>query len=116
MFRRRFGQISLSAGCHMVSFLEVVHGRLMLKSNSIVQRDPEVIAAEADRDLVMVRVATGHYYGVSDVARPTRVSDLVNDLVADYQIDSISCEQQTLSFLEALLDEGLLQVKDAAAG
>jgi hypothetical protein len=97
---------------------------LMLKSNSIVQRDPEVIAAEADRDLVMVSVATGHYYGVSDVAReiweaierPTRVSDLVNDLVANYQIDSISCEQQTLSFLEGLLDEGLLQVKDAPAG
>ena len=97
---------------------------LMLKSNSIVQRDPEVIAAEADRDLVMVSVATGHYYGASDVAReiweaierPTRVSDLVNDLVANYQIDSISCEQQTLSFLEALLDEGLLQVKDAPAG
>jgi hypothetical protein len=97
---------------------------LMLKSNSIVQRDPEVIAAEADRDLVMVSVATGHYYGVSHVAReiwetierPTRVSDLVNNLVANYQIDSISCEQQTLSFLEALLDEGLLQVKDAPAG
>jgi len=96
----------------------------MLTLTSIIQRDSEVIAAEADRDLVMVNVATGHYYGISDVAReiwetierPTRVSDLVNDLVANYQIDSISCEQQTLSFLEALLDEGLLQVKDAPAG
>ena len=58
--------------------------------NAIIQRDPEVIAAEADRDLIMVSVATGHYYGLSNVAReiwdaierPKRVSDLVEDLTA----------------------------------
>jgi hypothetical protein len=96
----------------------------MLTLHSIVQRDPEVIAAEADQDLIMVSVATGNYYGISDVAReiwdaiesPKRISDLVDDLTASYQIDSFSCEAQTLSFLEALLDEGLLQVKDAPAG
>ena len=95
----------------------------MLTMNAIVQRDPEVIAAEADRDLIMVSVATGHYYGLSDVAReiweaierPKRVSDLVEDLIASYQIDSSSCEEQTLSFLDALLEEGLLRVKDEPA-
>ena len=96
----------------------------MLTLNSIIQRDPEVIAAEADQDLVMVSVATGSYYGLSDVAReiwdaigrPKRISDLVDHLTTSYQIDSFLCEEQTLSFLEALLDEGLLQVKDASAG
>lgn len=95
----------------------------MLTLNSIIQRAPDVIAAEADQDLIMVSVATGYYYGVSDVAReiwdaiasPRRVSDLVDDLTANYQIDSSSCEEQTLTFLVALLDEGLLQVKDAPA-
>ena len=96
----------------------------VLTLNSIVQRDPEVIAAEADQDLVMVSVATGYYYGLSDVAReiwdaierPKRISDLIDDLTANYHIDSSSCKEQTLSFLEALLDEGLLQVKDGPAG
>jgi hypothetical protein len=95
----------------------------MLTLNSIVQRAPEVIAAEADQDLIMVSVATGYYYGVADVAReiwdaigsPKRISDLVDNLTANYEIDSSSCEEQTLSFLNALLDEGLLQVKDAPA-
>ena len=41
----------------------------MLTLNSIIQREPEVIAAEADQDLIMVSIATGHYYGISDVAR-----------------------------------------------
>jgi hypothetical protein len=92
----------------------------MLTLNSIIQRDPEVIAGEVDQDLIMVSIASGHYYGVSDVAReiwdaierPKRVADLVNDLTATYNVDSSSCKEQTLSFLEALLGEGLLQVKD----
>ena len=96
----------------------------MLTLNSIIQRDPEVIAAEADQELIMVSVATGHYYGLSDVAReiwdtierPTRVSDLIDNLVASYSVNSSSCEEQTLSFLGALLGEGLLQVKDEAVG
>jgi hypothetical protein len=95
----------------------------MLTRNSIIQRAPDVIAAEADQDLIMVSVATGYYYGVSDVAReiwdaignPKRISDLVDDLTANFQIDSSLCEEQTLTFLNALLDEGLLQVKDAPA-
>jgi hypothetical protein len=95
----------------------------MLTLNSIIQRDTEVITAEADQDLIMVSIATGHYYGVSDVAReiwdaiehPKRVSDLVDDLTASYLIDSSSCGDQILSFLEALLDERLLQVKDGSA-
>ncbi len=95
----------------------------MLTMNSIIQRDPEVIAAEADQDLIMVSIATGYYYGISDVAReiwdaierPKKVSDLVHELTDTYQIDLPACEDQTLSFLRALLDEGLVQVKDAPA-
>ena len=96
----------------------------MLTLNSIIQRDPEIIAAEADSDLIMVSIATGYYYGVSDVAReiwdalehPKMVSDLINDLKASYNVDAALCESQTLSFLQALSEEGLLQVKDGSAG
>jgi hypothetical protein len=91
----------------------------MLTLNSIVERDPDIIAAEADQDLIMVSVATGHYYGVSDVAReiwqaiehPKKVSDLVDDLTAIYRVDSSTCQKQTVFFLQTLLDEGLLRVK-----
>ena len=92
----------------------------MLTLNSIIQRDPDVITAQADQDLIMVSIASGYYYGLSDVAReiwdaierPRRISHLIGDLTTNYQIDSFSCEQQTVSFLEALLDEGLLKVEN----
>jgi hypothetical protein len=96
----------------------------MLTLNSIIQRDSEVLVAEAAQDLIMVNIASGYYYGLSDVARkiwdaiehPKRVSDLIDDLTASYNVSSSSCEQQTLSFLNALLEEGLLKVKDASPG
>jgi Coenzyme PQQ synthesis protein D (PqqD) len=96
----------------------------MLTLNSIIQRDSEVLVAEAAQDLIMVSIASGYYYGLSDVARkiwdaierPKRVADLIDDLTASYNVSSSLCEEQTLSFLEALLDEGLLKVKDASAG
>jgi hypothetical protein len=95
----------------------------MLGLNSMVQRDPDIIAAEAGKDIVMVSVANGFYYGVSEVAReiwrivehPRKVSDVVDDLVQVYEVDRRACEKQVLLFLEDLLAEHLVQVKDGAS-
>ena len=91
-----------------------------LNLKSVVQRDPEIIAAEADQDLVMVSIASGSYYGVSNVARaiweaiehPKKVSDLIDDLASAYNIERSKCEEETLLFLGDLLTERLLQVRD----
>jgi hypothetical protein len=91
-----------------------------LNLDCIVQRDSDVLAAEVDQDVVMVSIANGFYYGVSDVARgiweaiesPKKVSDLIDDLTATYKVDRSKCEEETLLFLEDLLTERLLQVKD----
>ena len=95
----------------------------MLNLDSIVQRDPEVMAAEAGQDLVMVNIANGMYYGVSDIARevwvaiehPKKVSDLIDDLLATHNVDRARCEAEALSFLEDLLSEHLLQVTNEAS-
>jgi Coenzyme PQQ synthesis protein D (PqqD) len=90
----------------------------MLNPGCIVQRDPSVIAAAVGEDVVMVSITNGFYYGVSDVAReiwnaletPQKISTLINELAINYNIDQPTCEEHTLSFLEELLAEGLLQV------
>jgi len=91
-----------------------------LTPDSVVQRDHDVIAAEADQDVVMVSIANGLYYAVSDIARkiwetidrPKKISDLIDDLTATYNVDRHLCEEETLSFLDDLRTEGLLQVRD----
>ena len=84
----------------------------MLNLDCIVQRDPDVIAAEADQDLVMVSIANGFYYGVSDVAReiweaiehPKKISDLIDDLTATYNIDRSKCEAGNFIISRRLAD------------
>ena len=71
----------------------------MLNLNCVVQRDPDTIAAEPDRDIVMVSIANCLYYGVSDVAReiweaieqPKKISDLVDDLTGTFNVDRAKC-------------------------
>jgi Coenzyme PQQ synthesis protein D (PqqD) len=92
--------------------------REKLNLSSIVQRTPDIIAAEAGKDVVMVNIANGFYYGVSNVARfiweaierPIKISDLIDDLASTHDVDRSECEEETLSFLEDLLAEELLQV------
>ena len=94
-----------------------------LNLECVVQRDHEVIAAEADQDVVMVSIANGLYYAVSDIAReiweaidrPKKISDLIDGLTATYDVDRRMCEEETLSFLEDLRTEGLLQVQDGTS-
>ncbi len=71
----------------------------------------------------MVSIPNGLYYAVSDIAReiwetierPKKVSDLIDDLTATYNVDRHLCGKETLSFLEDLRTEGLLQVRDEAS-
>ena len=88
--------------------------------DSIVQRYSDMMSADVDEDVVMVNVQTGFYYAVSDVAReiweaierPTRISNLIEDLSASHDVDRSECEEQTLAFLETMLAERLLRVSD----
>ncbi len=94
--------------------------KTQLTPEHIVQRVPDQIAAAVDDDIVMVNVETGYYYAVSDVAReiweaierPTRISDLIDDLMAEHDVERSTCAEQTLTYLESLLAERLLQVRD----
>jgi hypothetical protein len=94
-----------------------------LNLHSVVQRDPDVITGEAGEDVVMVSIDNGQYYGVSEVAReiwqalerPRTVSDLISDLVVNYNVDRTVCEKETLLFLEELLAERLLQVRNGSS-
>ena len=93
---------------------------LTLNLDSVIQRNADVIDTTVDQDVVMVSVESGHYYGVSDVARdiweaigrPVRIGDLINRLAATYDVDRKVCEEQTLLFLESLRAEQLLEIRD----
>ena len=93
--------------------------RVVVDLDNVVQRNSDVISAEADSDIVMVSLVNGLYYGVSDVGReiweaieePKTVAQLVADLAGTYDIDADSCMADTLGFLNTLLDEKLIVIR-----
>ena len=81
---------------------------------------PALLLLKPANDIVMVNIDKGQYYAISEIAReiwrvierPTMVSDLIGNLVADYKVERTLCEKETLLFLEDLLAEHLLQVRN----
>ena len=94
-----------------------------VSADCVVERGADIIAAQVDQDLVMVSIENGFYYGTSNVGReiweaieqPKKVSDLIEELTASYNVDPEVCKEQTLSFLEQLLAENLVKVKNASS-
>ena len=94
-----------------------------ISTDCVVERGSDIIAADVDQDLVMVSIENGFYYGTSNVGReiweaieqPKKVSDLIEQLTASYKVDPEVCKEETLSFLEQLLAESLVKVKNASS-
>lgn len=91
--------------------------RISLKSQ-IVQSE-ENIVSDMDGEKVMLNVQKGKYYNLGQtggeiwelIKTPIMVTELVSTLLSKYNIERIDCEEQVLSFLDCLFQEGLIQIK-----
>lgn len=85
----------------------------------IVQSE-ENIVSDMDGEKVMLNVQKGKYYNLGETGgeiwemmkTPIMVTELVNIMLSKYNIERKDCEEQVLSFLECLFQEGLIQIKD----
>jgi hypothetical protein len=74
------------------------------------------IEAEIDEEIVALSIEQGNCYGMNRVAsriwnllaKPIRISDLCEMLVASYRVDPDVCKRQVLDLLEELRAEGLI--------
>lgn len=78
------------------------------------------IVSDMAGEKVMLSVANGKYYNLGKIGgdiweliqNPVGVSDLVDQLMQQYEVDRDLCEKQTLSFLSSLLEERLIEVEE----
>ncbi|MGE6538032.1 lasso peptide biosynthesis PqqD family chaperone [Bacillus luti] len=85
----------------------------------IVQSE-ENIVSDMDGEKVMLNVQKGKYYNLGETGgeiweimkTPIMVTELVNIMLSKYNIERKDCEEQVLSFLECLFQEGLIQIED----
>ncbi|BBI65044.1 hypothetical protein HSBAA_63500 [Vreelandella sulfidaeris] len=90
---------------------------MTLSSTTLLQRNPDMVAANLDGDLVMMNEKLGRYYGISGVGArawelletPASIDDLVANLCQEYDIDSDTCHQDIARFAHDLMKVNLIE-------
>jgi hypothetical protein len=89
-----------------------------LEPQTQVRRIGDVLDVDMDGELVMMNIEQGRYFGLNQtgtriwtlLAQPVVISDLCDQLTAEFSVPAKQCEQEVVAYLENLLTRGLLQV------
>lgn len=87
-------------------------------SETIVVRTNNVLATDLDDETIIMSIEQGTYYGVKQTARriwelvekPRSVYDLIALLSQEYRVEPEVCGPETITFLQELIQEGIIVV------
>ena len=87
--------------------------------NSKVCQLQNIVASEIDDEVVMMSIETGAYYGIDEIGSriwklietPCRVSDLIDKLMNEFEVDYETCQKDVLLFLQDLQEKKTIQVQ-----
>jgi hypothetical protein len=87
---------------------------------TLISRNEEPVAVEADRTVVMMSVEQGMYFGLEGVGgriwalleRPRTFAELCESLVAEFQVDPEVCRKDVGAFLQEMLRARLVRLND----
>ena len=85
----------------------------------LVRRKSGLIEAEVDGELVALHVDNGTCYGFNGTAtriwslldEPKRLSELRDILLAEYDVDAVTCEAELRDLLADLEGDGLVELE-----
>jgi len=94
---------------------------LSLSSSVVVQRSPNQIACDMGGEVVILDLKSGTYYGLdllgaqiwSLIKDPVSVIAIRDAIMAEFDVDAVTCERDVAAFLEHMEIAGLVEVKNA---
>ena len=89
-----------------------------LNNNSTVQLDPSLLYSKIGDEIVLLTVESGKYFKVDAVGSriwelikdPTTIQSLCEILVNEYDISLDQCLEDTVPFLESLIEDDLILI------
>jgi 5'(3')-deoxyribonucleotidase len=83
-----------------------------------VVRRKDILTTDLDGEIGMINIETGKYYSLDLVSssiwhlidQPISVKQIIEKLMEEYEVDEITCSQQTLDFLTNLHDKELIDI------
>lgn len=91
--------------------------KLAVTSRTLYRHSTDVLTAQVDDDLVMMSIQAGNYYGIGGIgtlvwrllADPRSIDELVDVVVADYDVEREQCASDLVSFVEELVELNLVE-------
>ncbi len=95
-----------------------------ISEGSIVVAARDQVSCDLGGEAAILNIKKGVYYGLDPVGariwnliqQPRSVKELRATLLEEYDVEPERCESDLLELLEKLLAEGLVELKDEAAG
>ncbi len=92
-----------------------------ISKEHIVHQVGGSIVSDMGGEKVMLSIRQGKYYNLGDIGgeiweqikQPMLIKDLITALIDMYDVPEKDCEQQVISFLDHLMEEGLIQIEGA---
>ncbi len=93
---------------------------MKITTESIVSANPKNLSTSIGADQVILDTSNNLYFGLEDVASRIwellsgkhQVSDIVELIEEEYEVDNSRCREDVLSFLEDLHLKGLIEIAD----
>jgi hypothetical protein len=92
--------------------------------DSIVSVATDQVSCELEGEAAILNLASGAYHGLDAVglavwnmiAQPIEVAKIVDNMMAQYDVDRARCERDVLELLAKLDTRGLIQISNGAGG
>ena len=89
-----------------------------LQAETLVVRSPEQVSGELDGRVVLLSIENGEYYDINKVGSriwalletPVAVSVLIDQLLAEFEVDHETCDRDVRELLEKLLADKLVRI------
>jgi hypothetical protein len=86
---------------------------------SVVSRNPEIIHSRMDGEVVMMSIDQGLFFGIDTIGTHiwnlletnVKVEDLIEKLVASYDVERSVCENDTLKFLNDMFVKKVILIE-----
>lgn len=92
-----------------------------LSPDTTIVRSPDQVSGDLDGKIVLLSIESGEYYNMNAVGsriwvlleKPMTVAALIDQLLAEFEVERAQCEREALAFLEQLRKDKLLQLESA---
>lgn len=92
-----------------------------VSENSVVVASKELVSSDLAGEQVILDLSSGMYFGLNSVGtriwqliqEPKKVSEVQQTLLSEYEVEARQCQQDLMTILQQLDEQGLIEVKNA---